>query len=41
MENQKPIIITGACGIIGSGILKGLISDQYNLILVDNNRRKN
>ena len=40
MENQKTIIITGACGIIGSGILKGLISDQYNLILVDNNRNK-
>ncbi len=40
MENQKTIIITGACGIIGSGILKGLISDQYNLILVDNNRKK-
>ena len=40
MKNQKTIIITGACGIIGSGILKGLISDQYNLILVDNNRKK-
>ena len=40
MENQKTIIITGACGIIGSGILKGLISEQYNLILVDNNKEK-
>ncbi len=40
MKNQKTIIITGACGIIGSGILKGLISEQYNLILVDNNRKK-
>ena len=40
MKNQKTIIITGACGIIGSGILKGLILEQYNLILVDNNRKK-
>jgi len=40
MNNQKTILITGACGIIGSGILKGLISEQYNLVLVDNNRDK-
>ena len=40
MNNQKTILITGACGIIGSGILKGLISEQYNLVLVDNNREK-
>ena len=40
MENQKTILITGACGIIGSGILKELTSARYNLVLVDNNREK-
>ena len=40
MKNQKTILITGACGIIGSGILNELTSAQYNLVLVDNNREK-
>ena len=40
MKNQKTILITGACGIIGSGILKELTAAQYNLVLVDNNREK-
>ena len=40
MKNKKTILITGGCGIIGSGILKGLISYGHNVILVDKNSKK-
>ena len=40
MENKKTILITGGCGIIASGIIKGLISAGHNLILIDNNAKK-
>ena len=35
MGNKKTILITGGCGIIASGIIKGLISEGHNLILID------
>ena len=40
MKNKKTILITGGCGIIGLGILKGLISYGHNVILVDKNSKR-
>lgn len=37
---NKVILITGACGLIGESLVMGLINENYNLVLIDNNEEK-
>ena len=37
MKNQKVVLISGACGIIGSSIAEDLNKKGYRLVLIDKN----
>ena len=40
MKKNKTILIVGACGVIGSSLVKSLSSEGYNLLLGDINKKK-